>query len=246
MRDSPTEPIPHPVREATRRSSYRLAPGQRQSIAEQIGDRLDLPMTALGVLALLLVIAEGLSDPSGSLADLFFWSSIALGVIFLGEFVLRVCIAPSTAKFFQKNWWQAIFVFLPFFRFTKVLTGVGRVGRVSSSAIRATRSAANMFTSRIAWLATITAIVILTSGQLLYDVSGLDYGEALHDAALATINGEPIGSDEPLAQTLDVLLGIYAVIIFAGLAASLGAFYIEQRNPPRSVTEAQEVRITRS
>ena len=220
----------HPVREATRRSSYALAAPERTSLADQIADRLDLPMAALGVVAFLLVLAEGLAEPSGLLGDVFLGMTIALFVVFAAEFALRLAIAPSTSAYLRQNWWQLVFLALPMLRAVRALARVSRVGRVASSAIRASRSAASALTSRLAWLALTTSIVILGAGQLLHDIAGLDYGEALHAAALATVNGEPIGSDHALAQALDVVLGIYAVVVVATAAGTLGAFFLEQRD----------------
>lgn len=158
------QPELRPVREALRRGTLKQAPERRQSLAEQIADRMDLPMAGLGIVFVLLGIAEGLSDPTGALDDAFAAATIALAAIFIGEFVLRVVVAPSTKDYLGANWWQIVFLVLTVLRLARVLGRVARVGRVASSAVRATRSAASALTSRMAWLATITAIVILSAG----------------------------------------------------------------------------------
>jgi voltage-gated potassium channel len=69
------------------------------------------------------------------------------------------------------------------------------------------------------------AITALGSSQLLYEFEIFDrYGEALHAAALATITGEPIAQPDGFAKVLDVALAGYSVVVFAALAATLGAY----------------------
>lgn len=81
------------------------------------------------------------------------------------------------------------------------------------------------------------AIAVLSSSQLLYQFSDFDhYAQALHGAAMATITGEPLGPDDGFAQTLEIVLAIFSVVVFATAAGSLGAFFLERRNslPRRS------------
>jgi len=69
------------------------------------------------------------------------------------------------------------------------------------------------------------AITALGSSQLLYEFEIFDrHGEALHAAALATITGEPIAQPDGFAKVLDVALAGYSVVVFAALAATLGAY----------------------
>lgn len=222
-------PRAHPVRDAIRPASYQLPAPERTSIAEEVAERLDLPMAALGVVAFLLVIAEGLAEPRGALSDAFLAITILLFLVFAAEFVLRLAVAPSTSEFMRRNWWQVIFLVLPMLRAVRAVARVARAGRLASSAIRATRSAGSALSSRLSWLVMTTSILILTAAQLLHDLAGFDYGRGLHAAALATINGEPIGSEHPLAQALDVVLGIYAVVVVAAAAGAAGAYFLEQR-----------------
>ncbi len=126
-----------------------------------------------------------------------------------------------------------MFLVLPFLRFARVLARlrVGRMGRVVSSAIRSSRSARAVLSSRLGWLAAVTAIIVLSAAQLLYEFAGFNrYGDALHAAALATIVGEPAGRASGAARVLDVVLALYSVIVFAALAGTLGAFFLEQRS----------------
>lgn len=67
-----------------------------------------------------------------------------------------------------------------------------------------------VLSSRIGWLAAVTAIIVLSAAQLLYEFAGFNrYADTLHAAALATIVGEPVGRASGAALLLDVVLGLY-------------------------------------
>jgi voltage-gated potassium channel len=84
-------------------------------------------------------------------------------------------------------------------------------------------------TGRIGWLATITTVVIVGASQFLFATGTYtDYGSALHGAALGAITGEPLAADGVIAQCTEVVLAIYSVAVFATLAGSLGAFFLQR------------------
>lgn len=213
---------------------------ERDRLSEGIADRLDKPMTALGVLFLLLVLAETTTDPRGSVATTYTVVGWVIWVTFVAELAVRAAVAPSAARFWKRNWWQLIFLALPFLRFTRVVARVRvrpivRAGRVLASAIRGTRTAGRNLSGRVGWLAAVTTIVVLTASQLLFEFAGYDtYSAALHDAALAAISAQPLHGGDGLARVLEVVLAIYSVAVFASLAGILGAFFLEHRpaDPP--------------
>ena len=208
---------------------------ERERLSEEIADRLDKPMTVLGVLFLLLVLAETTTDPVGALATTYTVAGWTLWGVFVAEFVLRAVVAPSQARFWRRNWWQLVFLALPFLRFLRILARVRirplvRGGRVLSSAIRGTRTAGRNLSGRVAWVAALTAIVVLAASQLLFEFAGYDtYAAALNAAALAAVSGQPLTEGEGIARVLEVVLAVYSVAIFASLAGILGAFFLERR-----------------
>lgn len=213
---------------------------ERDRLSESIADRLDKPMTALGVLFLLLVLAETTTEPRGTLATAYTVAGWVIWVTFVAEFVVRAVVAPSAGRFWKRNWWQLIFLALPFLRFLRVLARVRirplvRAGRVVASAVRGTRTAGRNLTGRVGWLAAVTTIVVLAASQLLFEFAGYDsYAVALNEAALAAISAQPLNSGDGLARVLEVVLAIYSVAVFASLAGILGAFFLEHRpsEPP--------------
>lgn len=206
--------------------------------AEQLAARLDRPMGVLGLLFLLVVLGQVVAeDPA--LATLFAVLGWLFWAVFVAEFLLRAYVAGFRAEFWRRNWWQAVFLAVPFLRFFRALTLVrfsslarlARVGGVVSAGVRGSRSAGRLLSSRVGWLASITAVVILASSQLYYLASpGRLYVDALHETAMATITGAGLAADDLFARLLEVVLAVYSVVIFATLAGTLGAFFLERRN----------------
>lgn len=215
------------------------APGsasERELRADSIADRLDVPMTAAGVVFLLLVVAETVSSPEGSVGTAFSIASWVLWAAFVGEFVLRLAIAPSWTGYLRRNWWQLVFLAVPFLRFLRAVRAIraARIGRVLGSAVRSGRTASRRLSGRLSTVAVMSLIVVLAGSQLLYETGEFDsYGAALHAAALATIAGVPTGTDDGWNQFFEVVLIAYSVVVFAAVAGSFGAFLLERSEDDR-------------
>lgn len=207
---------------------------ERERLAEEIADRLDAPMSALGIAFLLLVLAETIIEPQGVLGTVFQIASWMIVAAFVAEFALRFYVAPSRGRFLRRNWWQLIFLALPFLRIFRALRAVRilrllRTSRILSSALRATRTAGRRLRGRVAWLGSVTAITILAASQLLYELGDIDsYPDALYRAAMATITGQPTTLDG-VGRLLDVVLGSFSVVVFATLAGIVGAYLVEHK-----------------
>ena len=207
--------------------------------AEALAARLDRPMGVLGVLFLFVFLGQLLvTDPGWTrilgIAGWVFWA------LFVAEFLLRAYIAQFQAAFWRRNWWQVIFLLVPFLRFVRALQAVrllrvarvARVGSIVSAGVRGSRSAGRLLSSRIGWLAAVTAVVILAASQLLYAFeSQTDYSTALYEAALATVTGSGFTTDDPFSKVLHLILAVYSVAVFATLAGSLGAYFLRDEPP---------------
>jgi len=205
---------------------------ERERLARELLDRLTPAMSALGVLFLLVVLGERLARPGSALGLAMTVIGWLLWLLFVSEFVLRLVVAPDRRSFLRKNWWQVVFLVLPFLRILRLVRSVRlmRTGRVLSSAVRSSRSAHRALGDRVAWLGAVSAIVVLGSSELLYEFGVYSsFGDALHGAALAAITGEPLGQPDPFAKTLEVFLALFSVGVFATLAGSLGAYFLESR-----------------
>ena len=204
---------------------------EREWWAESLLDRLTPVMSALGLIFLLVVLAEQFARPGTALETWLTAVGWVLWVAFAAEFAARLVVAPDRRRFLRRNWWQLLFLALPFLRFLRLVRAVRllRTGRVLSSAVRSSRSARSVLGSRVGWLAMVCAIAVLSSSQLLYQFGTYSsYGDALHAAALATIAGEPLEQDGGIMRVLELLLITFSVAVFATLAGSLGAYFLER------------------
>ena len=196
--------------------------------------RLDAPMAALGVLFALLVLVETLSRPTGEVGRALAIASWVLWAIFVVEFIARAATAPSPRAFLRRNWWQLIFLVLPFLRFVRVFRAFrtlqrgARAGRVVSSMVRTSRSAGRRLTGRIGWTVIITMCVIVGGSQIVFEAGNRrSYADALYGVAMATIAGQPMGNDGWI-RIFDVVFATYSVAVFAALAGSIGSFLLER------------------
>lgn len=213
--------------------------------AELLAQRLDKPMGILGVLFLLVVLGQLLASEPGLTAVLnvvgwIFWA------VFVAEFLLRAYIARFQAAFWKRNWWQVIFLLVPFLRFFRALQALrfarvarfARFGSVLSAGVRGSRSAGRLLTSRIGWVAALTGVVMLVASQLLYLAGSYEsYGDALLESAMSTITGTPLSAGDGFAKILQIVLALYSVAVFATLAGALGAFFLRAEATERSERE---------
>ncbi|GAB3232333.1 hypothetical protein GCM10027447_28060 [Glycomyces halotolerans] len=192
--------------------------------------RLDRPMSALGIIFVLVVLGQALAQ-STALTAVLSAAAWLLWLVFAGEYALRLYIAPHRLRFLRRTWWQLVFLAVPFLRILRAaqVARAARFGRVLSSAVRGSRSAGRLLSSRIGWLSSVSLIVVLGASQLLDAFSDYErYGDALHDAAMGTITGEPLTAGGDFARVLEVVLAAYSVVVFAALAASLGAYFLDE------------------
>ena len=222
-------------------SPIHQPPDQVESAAaaEALAARLDRPMGVLGVLFLFVFLGQLLvTDPGWSrilgVAGWVFWA------LFVAEFLLRASIARFQPVFWRRNWWQVLFLLVPFLRFVRGLQAVrllrlsrvARVGSIVSAGVRGSSSAGRLLSSRIGWLAAVTAVVILASSQLLYAFEiQTDYSTALYETALATVTGSGFTTDDAFSKVLHLVLAVYSVAVFATLAGSLGAYFLRGEKP---------------
>lgn len=224
-------------------SILRRDPARRERWAEELLDRLTPAMSALGVLFALVVLGEWLTRPGSAIG----WTLTVVGwllwLVFVAEFVARMVVAPDTGRFLRRNWWQVVFLVLPFLRVLRLVRAVRvlRTGRVLSGALRGSRSAQQVLGSRLGWLAAVVAITVLGVSQLLYQFSDFPrYGDALHAAALGAVTGEPLARSDGFAQVVEVFLAVFSVVVFGALAGLLGAYFTETRRDREPVVPVRD------
>jgi voltage-gated potassium channel len=225
---------PQPARDQTPEQAPQATPE-----TEGLARRLDKPMGVLGLVFVLVVLGQSLAREPWLVTTLTVVGWVAWA-IFVAEFAFRALTATDRRRFWARNWWQVIFLAVPFLRFARALTVLraARVGGVLSAAVRGSRSAGRLLSGRIGWLVAVTGVVVLAASQLLYVVGAYDsYGPALYDAALATVSGEPLSAEGGLARFLDVVLAVYSVAVFATVAGALGAYFLGRSQDEAAVAQ---------
>lgn len=204
--------------------------------AELLAARLDRPMGVLGLIFVLVVLGQVLAREPW-LVTTFTVVGWICWAVFVAEFALRAHIAGWSAQFWRRSWWQVLFLAVPFLRFFRALAlfrvarvaRVVRLGGVLSAGVRGSRSAGRLLTGRLSWLAAVTAVVVLAASQLHYLIDGeIDYAEALYQTALMTVTGGGLEGDDVATRLLRLALAVYSVVVFATLAGSLGAFFLQR------------------
>ncbi|MGN6253002.1 MAG: hypothetical protein ACTHNS_14435 [Marmoricola sp.] len=214
----------------------RRPPTQREVWAEDLLDRLSPAMSALGLIFVLVVLGQQLARAGTAAATTFAVLGWLLWLVFVAEFVARLVVAPDTVRFLQHNWWQVVFLALPFLRILRVVRAARllRGGKVLSSSLRGTRSANSVLRGRLGWLGSIVVVTILGTSQLLYAFGSYPrYADALHDAALGAFIGQTLSGTGAFPRIAEVLLAAFSVVVFGSFAAILGSFLTEARHDDR-------------
>lgn len=204
--------------------------------AESLFERLHPAMAWLAALFVLVVVGETIVAHETPFATIFTVCGWAIWGIFVLEFFLRASLAGDIRAFLQANWWQLIFLALPFVALLRFFMAfrVARAGRLVSAVVRGGRSAAASLRSRLATVAASTVLIVLIAANVLYEFGNLrPYAAALHDSAMATITGEPISGSSGVKEVMDVVLAPYSVAVFAAVAGTLGAYFLEQERGSR-------------
>jgi voltage-gated potassium channel len=114
--------------------------------------RLDVAMAILGVFFLGVVLAQLMVNEESPIESALEIAGWVLWSAFIAEFLLRMAIAPSSAAYLRRNWWQIPLLIVPFLRFVRLLHLLrpGGLDKVISSTLRAGRSTARAIGDRMA------------------------------------------------------------------------------------------------
>lgn len=214
-------------------------PTRRERAAELLEGRLDVPMAILaGVWGAL--VAYELVAPSRQRDVLTVIGNVIWGVFVL-ELVVKLWISGHPLRFLRRQWPSLLFLALPLLRILRLVRAVRALRalplvRVVGSSYRTIGSARSLLGGRLAYLAVVTATVIFAGGQLLYLVEGIDavdavsLGDALWWSANLVISSTYMFEPSSLPSRLvSLALSAYAIVVFASVAAAVGAFFLESR-----------------
>ncbi|WP_052668924.1 ion transporter [Nitriliruptor alkaliphilus] len=224
-------------------------PSARERTAAVLEERLDIPMAVLAVVWAGLVAYE-LVAPADQRQGLALVGNAIWGVFAL-ELAVKLGVSGHPLRYLRRRWPSVLFLALPALRVLRVARALRAVrvlpaARVAGASYRAVGTARGLLAGRLQFLAAATLITIFSGGQLLYVLErgrdgGVDsLGDALWIAANAAISGSIVAEPITLAgRLLALLLTAYAVVVFASLAATLGAFFLEARQE-RATAEDDE------
>lgn len=214
-------------------------PTARERAAAILERRLDIPMAALAVVWAVLVAYE-LVAPADQRAALGLAGNV-IWAIFVVEFVTKLVLSGRPLRFLRRRWPSVVFLVIPALRMLRIFRAVRALrvlpaARVAGASYRAVGTARGLLQGRLAFLVAATGIAVFGGGQLLYvlerGVEGgvTSLGSALWWSANAAIAGGLVFDPVTLAgRILGVVLAAYAVVVVAGIAAALGAYFLESR-----------------
>jgi voltage-gated potassium channel len=222
-------------------------PTARERLATLIERRLDLPMAMLAVVWAGLVAYE-LIAPRDQLDTLATAGNVIWG-IFGVELAAKLIVSGHPLRFLRRHWPSVLFLVLPVLRVLRVARALRAVrvlpaARVVGSSYRAVGTAKGLLTGRLQFLAAATAITVFGGGQLLFVVERgregafTSLGDALWWAANLSIASNLVYEPVTLfGRILAIVLSAYAIVVFASLAAALGAFFVESRQERATAEE---------
>ncbi|MFA9446538.1 hypothetical protein [Egicoccus sp. AB-alg6-2] len=225
-------------------------PTARERLAAVVERRLDLPMAALAVVWAALVGYELIAP--GRILPVLTTVGNVIWVVFVAEFVLKLVLSGHPLRFLRRRWPSVLFLVLPVLRVLRIARALRVVrvlpaARVLGSSYRALGTARGLLTGRLQFLGVTTGIVTLGGGQLLYVLERgreggvASLGDALYWSANLAIASNLVHQPVSLAgRLLSLVLSIYALVVFASLAGTLGAFFVESRQERAALEDEGE------
>lgn len=212
----------------------------RWSVLAELEEWLRLPMALLGLVWLLVVVAELVWGENRALSLL----GTAVWVVFIAEFALRLLLAPDRIDFVRRNWLTVIALLVPALRFVRALSVLRaaralrglRLVRIVGTANRSMNALrTTLRRRRFGYVLGLTGLVVLlgAAGMLSFEPAGevpggfTSYGHALWWTAMLVSS---IGSDYwPVTiegRVLTLLLSIYGLAVFGYITASFASFFV--------------------
>jgi voltage-gated potassium channel len=222
-------------------------PSHRERLATLLERRLDIPMAILAAVWAGLVAYE-LIAPREAMGALGVIGNVIWGIFAL-ELLAKLVVSGHPARFLRRHWPSALFLLLPALRMLRVIRALRAVrvlpaARVVGSSYRAVGTARGLLAGRLQFLLAATGVVVFGGGQLLFVLErGRDgaltaLGDALWWSANLAVASNLVYEPVSLAgRLLAIVLSAYAIVVFASLAAALGAFFVESRQERASAEE---------
>ncbi len=213
---------------------------ERWTVLDELDEWLRVPMAALSLAWLLIVVAELLWGES----DLLSTFGIAIWIMFLAEFAVRLLLAPDKLPFLRRNWLTVLALAVPalrLFRGLRVLRAAralrgARLVRIVGTANRSMTALKSMLQRRrFGYVLGLTGLVLVlgAAGMLNFEPAGeieggfASYGDALWwTAMLVTSIGSDFWPTSVEGRVLTLLLSVYGLAVFGYITASFASFFV--------------------
>lgn len=200
---------------------------------------MELPMVLLGALWLVLLIVEltrGLTPLLQALAT-------AIWVLFIGDFALKLVLAPRKLAYLRSNWLTLVALLVPALRILRIgrallILRAGRAARtvrlfrLITSVNRGMAALGSTMRRRgFGYVLVLTCMVSFASAAGMYAFErnhGLDtYGAALWwTAMMMTTAGSDYWPRSTEGRVLCLLIALYAFAVFGYITATIATFFI--------------------
>ncbi len=233
---------------------------ERNKLLTSAENILEGPMIFLGFVWLVLLVIElvwGLSKPLE-------YSSLAIWLIFIIDFIIKFTLAPGKIVFLKKNWLTVVSLIIPalrvfrIFRFFRLLRGLRgiRLVRIVASLNRSMNSlGATMKRRAFGYVLTITLIITFAGAAGMYALEtpnpGFNsYGMALWWTAMRVITaGNEFNPLTTEGRGLAFLIAVFGYTIFGYVTATFATYFIgrdaeEKDAPVAGAKDVDELRKT--
>jgi voltage-gated potassium channel len=232
---------------------------QRWEVLHDLEEWLERPIQWLALVWIALLVVEfvwGLNP----VLDGLVW---AIWALFVGDFALRLALAPKKWQFIRGNWLTIISLAVPALRIFAMFKAVrllrlsqtvrgARLVRVVSSINRSMHTLrAYLVRHRLGYLLALTGVVTLAGAAGMWALEGAhavaggfaNFGDAFWwTAMIMTTLGSAYWPQTPEGRVLTFLLSAYALSIFGYITAFLATFFIgRDTNTPAHASSAAAI-----
>lgn len=213
---------------------------RRLALIQDLDAWIEKPLIVLSAIWLMLLVAELLGHTNRTLQVL----GVAIWVVFILEFALRLALAPNKLKFLGQNVITMVALVVPAFRlfrvvrvlrFARIARGVTLV-RVVAGANRSMNALRRTMGRRgLGYVLTLTVIICVLGalGMRAFEADGPNgaafgsFGDALWwTAMILTTMGSQDWPATGEGRMLALLLSIYAFAVFGYVAATLASYFV--------------------